>query len=147
MYSFNGRVGCRLDEKNRMRIPAKYKADLTAGYKLALGPNNTAFVLPLEEYKKIIDSFGAVSFFDSETQDAIAEFTSSVFDVIEDGQGRFILPAEVKEHAGIDKDVMIVGAGSFLRLESAANFEKRMQGRDISGAFARLKNLGAGRGE
>ena len=147
MYSFNGRFNNRLDDKNRIRIPAKYKADLEAGYKLAFGPDKSIYVLPYAEYKKILDSFGNVSIFDTDTQDAIAEFTSMVFDVAEDNQGRVVIPQELKEHAEIDKDIVIVGAASYLRVESGVNFAKRNAGKNINSVFAKLKNLGAGKGE
>ena len=147
MYSFNGRFNNRLDDKNRIRIPAKYKADLEAGYKLAFGPDKSIYVLPYAEYKKILDSFGNVSIFDTDTQDAIAEFTSMVFDVAEDNQGRVVIPQELKEHAEIDKDIVIVGAATYLRIESAENFAKRNAGKNINSVFAKLKSLGAGKGK
>ncbi len=147
MYSFNGRFAARLDDKNRMRIPAKYKADLETGYKLAFGPDKNIYVLPNEEYKKILDSFKGASIFDTEVQDAIAEFTSTVFDVCEDNQGRFILPGELKEYAEIDKEIVIVGAATYLRIESAERFAEKSKGRNIAGVFAKLKGLKAGQEE
>lgn len=147
MYSFNGRFNNRLDDKNRIRIPAKYKADLEAGYKLAFGPDKSIFVLPYEEYKKILDSFGSASIFDTDVQDAIADFTSMVFDVTEDNQGRVVIPQELKEHAEIDKDIVIIGAATYLRIESTENFAKRTAGKNINNVFAKLKNLRADKGE
>ena len=147
MYSFNGKFNGKLDDKNRIRIPAKYKADLEGGYKLSRGADKTIYVLPLAEYKKILDSFGNASIFDIETQDAIVEFTSNVFDVSEDPQGRVVIPQELKEHAEIDKEIVIIGAASYLRIESAEHYAERNAGKDIGNVFARLKNLGVGKGE
>lgn len=62
MYSFNGRFNNRLDDKNRIRIPAKFKAELGADYKLAFGPGESVYVMPQKEYQKILDSFGEASF-------------------------------------------------------------------------------------
>ena len=83
MYSFNGRFNNRLDDKNRIRIPAKYKAELGEEYKLSFGPSATIYVLPKDEYEKILASFGEVTLFDEEKQNAIADFTSMVFDVVD----------------------------------------------------------------
>lgn len=141
MYSFNGRFSTKLDDKNRIRIPAKYKKDLGTDYKLAYGPGDSIYVLPLEEYRKILDSFGEVSFFDEEAQNAIALFTAMVHDVTEDGQGRFIIPGDLKEYAKIDKDIVITGVASYLRIESAEQFAKRTQGMNISSVFAKLNAL------
>ncbi len=141
MYSFNGRFNNRLDDKNRIRIPAKFKAELGADYKFAFGPGESIYVMPLKEYQKILDGFGEVSFFDEEAQNAIALFTAMVYDVTEDNQGRAILPAELKEYAKIDKDIVITGAASFLRIESAEKFAKRTEGMNVSSVFAKLNAL------
>ena len=64
MYSFNGTFTYRLDDKNRIRIPAKFKKDLGSDYKLTLAPGNCLSVLPQEEYAKILEGFGRVPYFD-----------------------------------------------------------------------------------
>ena len=120
MYSFNGRFSARLDEKNRMRIPAKFKDDLGKGYKLALGPNECIYVLPFSEYKKVIDSFGEVSIFDVEAQNAIAE---------------------LREYAGIDKDIVITGAATHLRIEPAERYAGQSMQRNVSSLYAKLNSL------
>ena len=56
MYSFNGRFNNRLDDKNRIRIPAKFKADLGANYKFAFGPGESIYVMPEKEYQKILSA-------------------------------------------------------------------------------------------
>ena len=47
MYSFNGRFNNRLDDKNRIRIPAKFTTELGEGYKLVFGPSESIYVMPL----------------------------------------------------------------------------------------------------
>ena len=142
MYSFNGRFNNRLDDKNRIRIPAKFKADLGADYKLAFAPGNCIYVLPQSEYRKILDGFGESSYFNVEQQEAIAAFTGSVYDVTEDNQGRIVLPAELKEYAHIDKEIVITGAASYLRIEAAEQFSKRMAGMNMADVFAKLNAIG-----
>lgn len=141
MYSFNGRFNNRLDDKNRIRIPAKFKAELGADYKFVFGPDETIYVMPLREYLKILDSFGEASFFDEEAQNAIATFTGMVYDVTEDNQGRVVIPAELKDYAHIDKEIVITGAASYLRIESAERFAKKNANMNVSTVFAKLNGL------
>ena len=141
MYSFNGRFNHQLDAKNRIRIPAKFKADLGTDYKFAFGPNKSIYVMPFSEYRKILDSFGDVSYFDDEMQEAISDFTAMVYDVTEDNQGRVVIPGELKDFAEIDKDIVITGAASFLRIESLKNFEERNKHKDVKSVFAKLNAL------
>lgn len=140
MYSFNGRFNNRLDDKNRIRIPAKFKAELGSDYKFVYGPDNTIYVMPKSEYLKILEGFGQASFFDVEVQNAIAEFTGMVYDVTEDNQGRAVLPAELKEYAQIDKEIVITGAASYLRIEAAERFAARKE-KNIGSVFSKLNAL------
>lgn len=141
MYSFNGRFNNRLDDKNRIRIPAKFKAELGADYKLAFGPGESIYVMPQREYQKILVGFGEASFFDEEAQNAIAMFTGMVYDVSEDNQGRVVLPAELKEYAKIDKDIVITGAASYLRIEAAEKFAEKNASVNMGSVFAKLNAL------
>ena len=141
MYSFNGRFNNRLDDKNRIRIPAKYRAELGDGYKLSFGPSESIYVLPKNEYEKILASFGEVTLFDEEGQNAIAEFTGMVFDVVEDNQGRIVLPLELRTYAGIDKEIVITGAASFIRIEALEKFEDRTKNLNVTNIFAKLKGM------
>ena len=141
MYSFNGRFNNRLDDKNRIRIPAKFKKELGEDYKFAFGPGESIYVLPKAEYEKILAGFGEASFFDEETQNAIAQFTGMVYDVTEDNQGRVLIPAELKEYAKIDKDIVITGAASYLRIESAEAFAAKNANVSVSSVFAKLNAL------
>lgn len=97
--------------------------------------------MPFSEYRKILDSFGDVSYFDDEMQEAISDFTAMVYDVTEDNQGRVVIPGELKDFAEIDKDIVITGAASFLRIESLKNFEERNKHKDVKSVFAKLKAL------
>ena len=138
MYSFNGRFNNRLDDKNRIRIPAKFKAELGADYKLAFALGECIYILPLAEYRKILDGFGQASFFDEKAQSDIAAFTGMVFDVSEDPQGRIVIPAEMKEYAKIDKDVVITGAAAYIRIEAAEKFAEKNAKQNVADVFARL---------
>ena len=141
MYSFNGRFNCRLDDKNRIRIPAKFRKELGDEYKFAFGPGESIYVLPKAEYEKILAGFGDASFFDEEAQNAIAQFTGMVYDVAEDNQGRALVPAELRDYAKIDKEIVITGAASYLRIESAEAFAQKNANVSVSSVFAKLNAL------
>ena len=143
MYSFNGKFNHQLDEKNRIRIPAKFKPELGKDYKFMYGANETISVMPYAEYKKILDSFGEVSYFDADKQEAIASFTEMTFDVTEDKAGLVVIPAELKMYAHIDKEIVITGAASYIKIEALESYEKRVQNRDVKNIFEKLKALKA----
>ena len=64
-----------------------------------------------------------------------------VYDITEDNQGRVLIPAELKEYAKIDKDIVITGAASYLRIESAEAFAAKNANVSVSSVFAKLNAL------
>ena len=88
---FSGEYAHQLDEKNRIRIPAKYKAELGDKYVFCKGATKCIYVMPLAAFEKEAEKFSSISLFDEEAQDALSEFMSSFFQPEEDKQGRVLL--------------------------------------------------------
>lgn len=112
---FSGEQSHQLDAKNRIRIPAKFKSEITEKMVFCKGTTPCIYVLPKSEFEKMAQKFSAVSLFDEEAQEALSFFMSSFEAVEEDNQGRIVIPSALKDYAGIDKNVVTVGV--FNRLE------------------------------
>jgi MraZ protein len=48
---------------------------------------------------------------------------STAFHINVDGQGRISLPVQLREHAGIDEEVIVVGANNYLELWNKVAWE------------------------
>ena len=70
---FSGEYAHQLDEKNRIRIPAKYKAELGDKYVCCKGATKCIYVMPVAAFEKEAEKFSAISLFDEEAQDALSE--------------------------------------------------------------------------
>lgn len=112
---FSGEQAHQLDAKNRIRIPAKFKSEITEKMVFCKGTTPCIFVLPKSEFEKMAEKFSSVSLFDAEMQESLSFFMSSFEEVDEDNQGRILIPPALREYAGIDKNVITVGV--FNRLE------------------------------
>jgi MraZ protein len=49
---------------------------------------------------------------------------SSAFHINVDGQGRISLPVQLREHAGISEEVVVVGANNYLEFWNREDWEK-----------------------
>ena len=94
------------------------------------GTNGCIFVYAMDEQQKLIkliqeaDSFDPVQ---AERIRSLAEFSA----VVEaDAQGRFMLPTDLIEIAGISKNVRIVGAISKAEIWSEERYLARRSGQD-----------------
>jgi MraZ protein len=116
---FRGTFDHTLDAKNRLTVPARYRAALSEGVVMAMPVDlkPCVGVWRPEEYEHY-------------SQRALAElpplsprltelerfFYGSSQDVDLDAAGRIMVPSFLGEHAGLQKDVVIVGVGDRLEL-------------------------------
>lgn len=139
---FKGMFEHQLDDKNRLRIPSKFKKELTGengekSYSFFRGMNRCICVMADDELDDAIASISEESI--SESNHASAMFFSSIFSAEEDAQGRVVLPAMLKKIAGIQKDVITIGRGKRLEIWAAERYYEYINGIDYD---AELKKLG-----
>ena len=139
---FKGMFEHQLDDKNRIRIPSKFKKELTGengekSYSFFRGMNNCICVMADDELDDAIAAISEEGI--SESNQASAMFFSSIFSAEEDAQGRVVLPAMLKRIAGIQKEIITIGRGKRLEIWSAERYYDYISGVDYD---AELKKLG-----
>lgn len=122
---FFGEYNYQLDEKNRLRVPSKLRNNFKSTYIITKGTNNSLFIFDKEYFETaFLEKLNNVPTFDIASQRPIRALLSSSFEVEEDKQGRFVLPSNLKEYAGISKNIVFIGVGNRLELWSEENWQK-----------------------
>ena len=106
---FMGEYSHSIDEKGRLIMPAKYREALHGEFVVTKGLDDCLFVYTLEEWSKIETSFREVPLTSKDARKFARFFFAGAASVEIDKQGRFLLPAVLREHAGLKKDVVLVG--------------------------------------
>ena len=138
---FSGMAEHQLDDKNRIRIPAKFRKDLVGvlgdqTYSFARGKNGCIYVLPYEVLQETLEKLSNEKMGDSSPISLL--FMSSVHQAEEDSQGRVVLPAFLRQLAGITKDVITVGRGKRLEIWDPVRYQKYVENIDYDKAFSEL---------
>ena len=138
---FFGSYEHQLDDKHRLRIPAKFRKALLGEnnektYSFARGKNRCIYVFPdsvLEELleKVASEKLGSASM-------ASLAFCSSICPGEEDQQGRVVLPAMLRAAAGIKKDIVTVGRVNHLEIYSAEHYKAIMDSVEFDELFTEL---------
>ena len=139
---FKGVFEHQLDDKNRLRIPSKFKRELTGEsgektYSFFRGMNRCICVMADDELDETLAALSEEGI--SESSQASTLFFGSIFSAEEDTQGRVVLPASLKKMAGITKDVVTLGRGKRLEIWAAERYYAYLEGIDYD---AELKKLG-----
>ena len=139
---FKGVFEHQLDDKNRLRIPSRFKKELTGEngektYSFFRGMNRCICVMADDLLDDTISEISEEAI--SESSQASTMFFASIFSAEEDSQGRVVLPASLKKMAGIQKDIVTLGRGNRLEIWATERYYEYLEGVDYD---KELKKLG-----
>jgi MraZ protein len=101
-----------LDEKGRMAVPFKLRADLGDPFYITSLTKDCLVAYPEEEWQKFSAKLNAIPQTDAEAQRFVRMVYSNATKCEPDKQGRVLLPQVLRERVGIDKDTVIIGASN-----------------------------------
>lgn len=100
----------KLDDKGRVILPAKFRDPLSAGLVMTKGQERCVVIWPNEQFQEFAESLRQRSQNNEKVRAYTRVFFSSAFDDIADKQGRVTIPASLREWAGLNRDLVVVGA-------------------------------------
>jgi len=114
---FRGFSTLSLDSKGRMAVPSRYRERLLAmsdgKLVLTLNPlDRSLWLYPLPEWELIEEKLAQLSDFERQGRRAKQMMRGYASDCQLDGQGRILVPQELREYAGLNKQAVILGQGN-----------------------------------
>jgi MraZ protein len=118
-----------VDEKNRLAIPAKWRAAAKGSQEFYVlpDPKNFLVVLPGSAMGKMLERADDISIGEYERRDVLRLIASRAHGSPCDRQGRIGLTEELLRHAGIEKEAVLVGVLTRFEIWSPARFAEAEQ--------------------
>ncbi len=129
---FLGEYQHSLDVKGRITVPAKFREQLGDRFVVTKGLENCIFLYPLIEWNTIENKLRSLPFTRADVRSFARFFFSGASELEVDKQGRTVLPANLRDYAQIDKDLIIIGVGSRAEIWSVESWEKYIDGAESS---------------
>ncbi len=107
-----GEYSHTIDAKGRLIIPAKFREELGDSFVVSRGFDGCLNAYDPDSWMKIKEELSSLPQFKKDARDIIRFFLSGAVEAEIDKQGRILIPAKLREHAGLKKDVILVGVGS-----------------------------------
>jgi MraZ protein len=120
---FLGEFEYKIDEKGRVLIPPMFRRQLKEGVVLTTGPEQCIVAYPIAEWKKLAAALTTGSVTRSKLRKLNRAIFATAFTPPVDGQGRIALPPPLREYAGIEDEVVIAGANTYLELWNKEQWE------------------------
>lgn len=116
---FLGTYKPKLDDKGRLILPAKFRAQLAPGLVLTRGQERCLFLLPVDEFRRMYEHLRKAPITSKQARDYMRVFLSGASDEKPDKQGRISIPAGLREYALLDRDIAVIGTGSRIEIWDA----------------------------
>lgn len=141
MY-FMGKYNHTIDPKGRLSIPSKFREQLGDEFVLSRGMDDCLFLYPIEEWEKFADKISDLDLLVEENRDFARYFLSEAQYVTVDKQGRILMPSDLREEAGLDKDVVISGMGKRIEIWSLDSWNKNREKVNIGQTAKSMTGMG-----
>ncbi len=140
---FLGRYTHTIDAKGRLIIPSKYREELGDNFIISRGYDGCLYASDRNTFDELYEKIKALP----QSQKEIRRLRRFFFDAVEaeyDKQGRVLIPSNLREFAGLEKDVVLVGFGDKVEIWNPDRLSEIEDG-DISGDEDKMEEL-AGKG-
>ncbi|MGN0308453.1 MAG: division/cell wall cluster transcriptional repressor MraZ [Lachnospiraceae bacterium] len=141
---FMGEYNHTVDTKGRLIIPSKFREALGDEFVVTKGLDGCLFVYDNTEWQSFEEKLKALPLTNKDARQFVRFFLAGAANVEVDKQGRILLPAVLREFAGLDKEVVLVGVASRVEIWSRAKWEESSGYEDMEEIAEHMADLGLG---
>ena len=105
-----------LDAKGRLSMPAKLRRDMGEAFIVTKGLDGCLFAFSQDEWKNFETKLKALPLSDKNARNFVRFFLAGATECELDKQGRFLIPSNLREAAGFEKEAVIIGVGTRLEI-------------------------------
>lgn len=109
MTGLIGEYNRTIDAKGRMSVPSKFTAVLGDTFVISRGLDGCLVIYTLEDWEEFNEKMSKLNAADRTVRELKRFFGAGAAQVDVDDHGRILVPANLIKHAGLTKDVTIVG--------------------------------------
>jgi MraZ protein len=131
-----------LDDKNRLTLPSRFRPAFEDGLVVARGFDGCLAVYPMSEWERMSARFSALDPLSEDSRRVSRHFFGGATQLELDKQGRLVLPQTLIEHAGLERELTVLGVHDHLEIWNRATWRRLQQepeGR-VEDAAERLAN-------
>ncbi|WP_093668491.1 division/cell wall cluster transcriptional repressor MraZ [Tenacibaculum sp. MAR_2009_124] len=133
MVSLIGTYECKMDAKGRMMMPVAFKKQLSSILQEGFVVKRSVFqscleVYPMQEWNLVMAKINKLNRFVKKNNDFIRRFTAGVKVVEVDATGRFLIPKDLCQFAGLTKELVLSSAVNVIEVWDKEKYEKIIDG-------------------
>lgn len=129
---FLGTYAPKLDEKGRIILPAKFRDELASGIVMTRGQEHCIYVFSQREFENLHDKIRQAPVTSKQARDYLRVLLSGASSETPDKQNRVTVPVPLRSYAGLDRDLVVIGAGTRAEIWDAETWEAYLAEQETS---------------
>ena len=134
-----GEYDYAIDAKGRLNFPARFREEMGETFVVTRWIDSCLIALPMDRWQKLVDRLSDYNLADA--QPLMRRLIPSAAEVTPDKQGRILVPPKLRRHAGLEKEVSIVGMGSYAEIWDTALWEQKEDEQDEGGLAEAIRAM------
>ena len=116
---FLGEFEHTVDDRGRITLPAKFRAELARGVVVTRGLDRCLLVFPMDQWASFAARISTLPLGSPNARSLRRLVFSGASDVALDHQGRILVPAYLREYANLNGPVIITGLNTYVEIWDA----------------------------
>lgn len=134
-----GRYEYSLDSKSRVNFPPKFRAEMGDNLYVTKWFDGCLVVYGERRWQSLDEKFARLPV--TKSRDLRRIIYGNATEVQPDKQGRILLPRYLKDHAKIQKDIVIIGARDYAEIWDRQAYEEYEKTNDFSSIEGKLDDM------
>ena len=140
---FIGEYQHALDSKNRMIVPSKLREELGNKFVITKGLDGCLYAYPQDEWKNLEEKMKTLPLTNRDARSFVRFFFAGACEIEMDKQGRGLIPQNLKEYAGIEKEIVSIGVLTRVEIWSKEKWQEYNDSNDDFESIAeKMSDLG-----
>jgi len=129
---FIGEYEHTVDVKGRIIMPSKLRENIGEKFIITKGLDKCLFAYSKSEWANFEEKLKTLPLTNKNARDFVRFFLSGAVECEIDKQGRFLVPANLRTYANIDKEIVIIGVGTRLEIWNKESWNNYSSEENIS---------------
>lgn len=121
-----------LDTKGRIIMPSKLREDIGEKFIVTKGLDGCLFGFSLNEWNIFEEKLKKLPLTNKNARDFVRFFLSGAIECDVDKQGRFLISSLLREYAGLEKEIVIIGVGTRIEIWNKIKWNSYNSAENIS---------------
>ena len=139
---FMGEYNHTIDAKGRLIIPSKFRELLGEEFVLTRGLDGCLYIYPMDEWAAFEEKLRALPLTNKNARTFSRFFVAGATSCELDKQGRILVPATLREFAGLEKDVVLTGNINRIEIWSKEKWNENSNYDDMDAIAESMEEMG-----